>query len=219
MVLVHLPGRIPAHVRHRLENTTRRTGSVLLTTGGMGRSSLRLRVTRQSWLGAEYGYGRLRGRLAQMVADGRGTLARPLIRSWLWLPGPDGMVTAANQALSAPAVANYIAKYATKTLTVPGVPDKRIRTAFDLQGLRCSRHYQRMITTAWQLGAHRATGRNGSGNGPTCSATAAASSPNPAATPSPSASSAPPAPTTAALSATRTGNATPGGARSMTSWF
>ena len=62
------------------------------------------------------------------------------------------------QALSASAVANYIAKYATKTLTVPGVPDKRIRTAFDLQGLRCSRHYQRMITTAWQLGARRATG-------------------------------------------------------------
>ena len=35
----------------------------------------------------------------------------------------------AGQALSAPAVANYIAKYATKTLTVPGVPDQRIRTA------------------------------------------------------------------------------------------
>jgi hypothetical protein len=55
-------------------------------------------------------------------------------------------------------VANYIAKYATKILTVPGVPDNRIRTAFDLQGLRCSHHYQRMITTAWRLGAHRATG-------------------------------------------------------------
>ncbi len=55
-------------------------------------------------------------------------------------------------------MANYIAKYATKTLTVPGVPDKRIRTAFDLQGLRCSPHYQRMITTAWQLGHRTATG-------------------------------------------------------------
>ena len=55
-------------------------------------------------------------------------------------------------------MANYIAKYATKTLTVPGVPDKRIRTAFDLQGLRCSAHYQRMITTAWQLGRRTATG-------------------------------------------------------------
>ena len=55
-------------------------------------------------------------------------------------------------------MANYIAKYATKTLTVPGVPDKRIRTAFDLQALRCSAHYQRMITTAWQLGRRTATG-------------------------------------------------------------
>ena len=55
-------------------------------------------------------------------------------------------------------MANYIAKYATKTLTVPGVPDQRIRTAFDLQGLRCSAHYRRMITTAWQLGHRTATG-------------------------------------------------------------
>ena len=55
-------------------------------------------------------------------------------------------------------MANYIAKYATKTLTVPGVPDKRIRTAFDLQSVRCSAHYQRMITTAWQLGHRTATG-------------------------------------------------------------
>jgi hypothetical protein len=55
-------------------------------------------------------------------------------------------------------VANYIAKYATKTLTVPGVPDTRIRTAFDLQGLRCSRHHREMITAAWQLGSRHATG-------------------------------------------------------------
>ena len=80
----------------------------------------------------------------------QGTDARP-IRYGHDLPGT-------GQALSGQAVANYIAKYATKTLTVPGVPDKRIRTAFDLKGLRCSRHYQRMITTAWQLGARRATG-------------------------------------------------------------
>ncbi len=62
------------------------------------------------------------------------------------------------QALSGQAVANYIAKYATKTLTVPGVPDTRIRTAFDLQGLRCSRHYREMITAAWRLGSRQASG-------------------------------------------------------------
>jgi Replication initiator protein, pSAM2 len=53
------------------------------------------------------------------------------------------------------AVGNYIAKYATKTLTAPGVPDKRLRSAADLIGLRCSRHYQRMIETAWKLGGGR----------------------------------------------------------------
>ena len=44
-----------------------------------------------------------------------------------------------------------------------------------------------MITAAWQLGSGRLPGNRGSGNGHTCSATAATSSPNPAATPSPSA--------------------------------
>ena len=74
-----------------------------------------------------------------------------LIRHASDLPGT-------GQALSGQAVANYIAKYATKTLTVPGVPDTRIRTAFDLRGLRCSRHYREMITAAWRLGARDVTG-------------------------------------------------------------
>ena len=62
------------------------------------------------------------------------------------------------QDLSAPAVANYIAKYATKSLAVPGLPDKRLRTSFDMMGLRCSAHYKQIITTAWQLGSKHATG-------------------------------------------------------------
>jgi hypothetical protein len=62
------------------------------------------------------------------------------------------------QALSGQAVANYIAKYATKSLTVPGLPDQRIRTTFDMQAIRCSAHFKRMITTAWQLGSKHATG-------------------------------------------------------------
>jgi hypothetical protein len=62
------------------------------------------------------------------------------------------------QALSGQAVANYIAKYATKSLTAPGLPDRRIRTTFDMQGIRCSAHFKRMISTAWQLGSKRATG-------------------------------------------------------------
>jgi len=55
-------------------------------------------------------------------------------------------------------VANYIAKYATKSLSVPGLPDTRLRTAFDITGLRCTRHHKQMITAAWQLGSRHATG-------------------------------------------------------------
>ncbi len=80
----------------------------------------------------------------------QGTDARPIRH--------DTALTGTGQALSTPAVANYIAKYATKTLTVPGVPDRRIGTALDLTVLRCSAHYRRMITTAWELGSKRATG-------------------------------------------------------------
>jgi hypothetical protein len=63
-------------------------------------------------------------------------------------------IVATGQPLNADAVANYIAKYATKTLTAPGVPDTRIRHQVDIEHLRCPAHYRRMITTAWQLG-HR----------------------------------------------------------------
>jgi hypothetical protein len=69
-----------------------------------------------------------------------------------------GPVVATGQPLDGIAVANYIAKYATKTLTAPGVPDARIRHASEIAGLRCSAHYRAMITTAWQLGSRQATG-------------------------------------------------------------
>jgi hypothetical protein len=64
-------------------------------------------------------------------------------------------IVATGRALDAVAVANYIAKYATKTLTAPGVPDTRIRHASEITALRCSSHYRAMITTAWQLGRTR----------------------------------------------------------------
>ncbi len=67
-------------------------------------------------------------------------------------------LTATGKPLNHQAVANYIAKYATKTLTVPGLPDARIRHQANIAGLRCSAHHRQMITTAWQLGSKRATG-------------------------------------------------------------
>jgi len=54
--------------------------------------------------------------------------------------------------LSVQAVGNYIAKYATKALDAPGLPDRPLRFARDLADLRCHRHYKAMITTAWELG-------------------------------------------------------------------
>jgi hypothetical protein len=54
--------------------------------------------------------------------------------------------------LSVQAVGNYIAKYATKALDAPGLPDRPMRSSQDIAGLRCNRHYRQMITTAWELG-------------------------------------------------------------------
>jgi len=54
--------------------------------------------------------------------------------------------------LSVEAVGNYIAKYATKALDAPGVPDRPLRSRHDLAALRCSRHQAQMIRTAWELG-------------------------------------------------------------------
>jgi hypothetical protein len=56
------------------------------------------------------------------------------------------------QALNGQAVANYIAKYATKTISGHGVPSMRIRREADIEQLRCPAHYRAMITAAWHLG-------------------------------------------------------------------
>jgi hypothetical protein len=63
-------------------------------------------------------------------------------------PRPIRHHNSTGQQLTVQAVANYIAKYATKTLTAPGLPDHRLRDAGDMEGLSCSRHYQQMICPA-----------------------------------------------------------------------
>jgi hypothetical protein len=84
------------------------------------------------------------GRRALTLRFGSQTDARPVRH------GPD--LPGTGQALSVQAVANYIAKYATKALDVPGIPDRPLRSRQDLDNLRCSRHHRQMITTAWELG-------------------------------------------------------------------
>jgi hypothetical protein len=83
----------------------------------------------------------------------------------LWLgfgaqtdPRPIRHHNSTGQQLTVAAVASYIAKYATKSLTAPGLPDHRLRDARDIDHLTCSRHYQQMIVTAWRLGCPGACG-------------------------------------------------------------
>jgi hypothetical protein len=57
-------------------------------------------------------------------------------------------------ALSPQAVANYIAKYATKTISAPGLPHRPLRGPKAIDALSCGQHYKRLITTCWQFGKH-----------------------------------------------------------------
>jgi hypothetical protein len=52
-------------------------------------------------------------------------------------------------------VANYIAKYVTKSVGVPGLNNARFHDAEEIEGLRCPAHFRRMIETAWALGFRR----------------------------------------------------------------
>jgi hypothetical protein len=94
LVMLRPPHRPPAQARRKLEAAVRRHGSVLLVAGDWDGAQIRLRIADREWTGIGPGHGRLRGRRAQVIADGRGGWSRPQAR-WLWLPGPDGTVTAA----------------------------------------------------------------------------------------------------------------------------
>ena len=94
VVLLRPAGRAPARARRRVETTARRSGAALIVAGTWDGAPVRLHVARQQWDGIGDGYGRLRARRAEVIAEGRGALVRPR-RAWLWLPGPDGKITAA----------------------------------------------------------------------------------------------------------------------------
>jgi hypothetical protein len=71
---------------------------------------------------------------------------RPIVRATSGLPGP-------GTALSAQAVANYIAKYATKTSGAPARSDQRRQAA---ASHKINAHYRRLIATCWKLAEHPA---------------------------------------------------------------
>jgi hypothetical protein len=73
----------------------------------------------------------------------QGTDVRP-VRHADGLPGT-------GNALSAQSVANYIAKYVTKSLDVPGLPARPLRLRAQIDELHCPAHYRRMMHAAWDL--------------------------------------------------------------------
>jgi hypothetical protein len=93
IVLLRPPEPPPAQLRRKLEAAARRYGSVLVVAGDWPGAQARLLVTDAEWVGIEAGHGRLRARRALVVASGRGAGERPR-SAWVWLPGPDGSVTA-----------------------------------------------------------------------------------------------------------------------------
>jgi len=95
LVLLRPPVPAPSPVRRRLEATLRRGRGVLLVAGDWPGAQLRLRVVTQRWTGLGNGHGRLRACCAEVTADGRGEAAAARTR-WLWLPGEDGGVAAAD---------------------------------------------------------------------------------------------------------------------------
>ena len=84
------------------------------------------------------------------------------------------------RTLTERAVGNYIAKYATKTLTAPGLPDRPVRTRVDINVLRArattSHDARRLAAQSRRLQTRRPLRPVGR----TCSATAATASPSPA---------------------------------------
>jgi hypothetical protein len=107
IVLLRLAEQPPAQLRRKLEAAARRYGSVLLVAGDWPGAQVRLLVTDEEWTGIGAGYGRLRARKVRVVASGRGAGERPR-SSWLWLPGPDGSVSAVPAAEAWPGARSVV---------------------------------------------------------------------------------------------------------------
>jgi hypothetical protein len=93
LVLLRPPGPPSAQVVRRLTALARRNGGALVVAGAWEGAHVWLRLAHSRWVGIGAGHGRIRGRLAQVVAGGRGGGTRPSAQ-WWWLPGPDGTMAA-----------------------------------------------------------------------------------------------------------------------------
>ena len=95
LVLLRPPGWPGGHVQRHVEAMLRRTGGVLVVAGDWPGAQARLWVATQQWAGMGLGHGRLMSRRVHVLAARRGAATRPA-EQWLWLPGPDGAVAAAD---------------------------------------------------------------------------------------------------------------------------
>ena len=79
----------------------------MVVAGPWDGAAVRLRIGRQQWTGIGDGYGSLQARRAQVISDGRAAAARPR-DAWLWLPGPDGTIPAAEPPAARPEPAETV---------------------------------------------------------------------------------------------------------------
>ena len=87
------PRLTPGDVR-RLAARARTKESVLISYGDWPGADVRLRAEAGQWQGIGEGYGRLRSRLVDVHAEGRGSAARPC-STQLWLPADHGGIEVA----------------------------------------------------------------------------------------------------------------------------
>ncbi|MGI8332924.1 hypothetical protein ACRYCC_23480 [Actinomadura scrupuli] len=108
LVLVRPPHRLAPGVSRRLTALARRHGCVLAVAGDWAGAQLRLRADTSEWTGLGDGHGQLTGRRTRVVAEGRGAAAQGR-DTWIWLPGPDGLVTPAAPPATRPTHLDVVA--------------------------------------------------------------------------------------------------------------
>lgn len=102
LVLVQPNHSITPTTQRRLVARARDRGSVLIHAGGdvdpwAQQPDLVLRSGRSRWAGLGVGHGRLRARTVEVSVTGRRGATRPRTAT-LWLPGPDGTISVADDA-------------------------------------------------------------------------------------------------------------------------
>jgi hypothetical protein len=96
LILVCPPERPSPTLARRLIAMARKNGCVLAVRGDWEGAQLRLRADTAIWDGLGDGHGQLAGRRVRVVTAGRGSAGQGQ-SAWLWLPGPDGKISTAEE--------------------------------------------------------------------------------------------------------------------------